>query len=415
MKLIGYRRYSFTSGYHSADMEQADILAQQNASITVRDIAIALGIGGGAMVSLGFTRFSYALLLPRMHTALHWSYAEAGAMNTSSALGYIIGAAASAWAVRRFTDRIAFIASMALAALALLLNAATADFTHLMALRFAGGVVTAVTFVTGAGLASRIDPHASRARSSFLLAIFFAGPALGIIVSALIIPAALAYADWPAGWLAMGVVSLLALIPAAFALAYIPRAAASHGASLIYADFKLLAPSALSYTLFGFGYIGYMTFSVAYIRAEGLGADTATAFFLILGTASVVATLAFWRHVLAIFPRGYALALCGALLVIGALVILVTHGTLAAWASGAMFGASMLAAPAAVSVLARRVLPPERLTAGFGFLTFVFALGQAAGPFASGYLSDHGGSLQSGLWLSVAALAGCAVTALRQR
>src|SRR5271154_4241608 len=94
---------------------------------TGRDFAIALGIAGGAMVALGFTRFSYALLLPRMHAALHWSYAQAGAMNTSSAIGYIVGAAASAWIARRFTDRVAFFVSMVLAALALMLNAATSD------------------------------------------------------------------------------------------------------------------------------------------------------------------------------------------------------------------------------------------------------------------------------------------------
>jgi predicted MFS family arabinose efflux permease len=176
----------------------------------------------------------------------------------------------------------------------------------------------------------------------------------------------------------------------------------------------LLAPTALSYTLFGVGYIGYLTFAVAYVRAEGFGASTATAFFLILGVASVISTLVFWGRRLAILTRGFALALCAALLVVGTLLLLLTHGIVAAWLSGAVFGAAMLGGPAAVSVLARRLLPPERVTAGFGFLTLVFAFGQAAGPFASGYLSDRVG-LAGGLWFSVAALAGCAVTALFQR
>ena len=367
------------------------------------------------MVALGFTRFAYALLLPRMHAALHWSYAQAGAMNTSSAAGYIIGAATSAWVARRFTDRVAFFASMVLAALALVLNAMTSDFGLLMVLRFAGGLVTAVTFVTGAGLAARIDPQASPARSSFLLAIFMAGPAVGVVIATLVVPAALARADWPAGWLAMGIISLLTLIPAAFALARIPRPPVRHGAPLISADFTLLLPTAISYTLFGVGYIGYLTFAVAYVRAEGLGAGTATTFYLILGIAAVLGTLLFWGRVLAILRRGYSLALCAALLVAGSLLLLLTHGTFAAWLSGAVFGAAMLGGPAAVSVLARRLLPPERVTAAFGFLTLVFAFGQAAGPFASGYLSDHAGGLASGLWFSAAALTACAATALFQR
>jgi len=389
--------------------------AQRDTTKSWHDIAIAIGVASGAVVALGFTRFSYALLLPRMHAALHWSYAQAGAINTSSALGYIIGAAVSVRIARRLTDRVAFLGSMALAALALLLNATTADFLQLMVLRFAGGVVTAVTFIAGAALAARIDPLASQMRSSFLLAIFVAGPALGVVIATLVVPAALARADWPAGWLAMGVISVLALIPAAFAVARIPRPARRDGSPLTSADFRLLAPSAVSYTLFGFGYIGYITFSVAYLRAEGLGPATTTTFFLILGSAAVLGTLTFWGRLLGVLIRGCALALCGTLLATGAIIMLETRGTVGAWVSGAVFGASMMAAPGAVSVLARRVLPPERVAAGFGFLTLVFAFGQAAGPFAAGYLSDRAGGLASGLWLSVTALAGAAVTALFQR
>ncbi|MGI5290794.1 YbfB/YjiJ family MFS transporter [Nonomuraea polychroma] len=45
-------------------------------------------------MALGFTRFAYALLLPPMHQELHWSYAQAGSMNTANALGYLLGVGA---------------------------------------------------------------------------------------------------------------------------------------------------------------------------------------------------------------------------------------------------------------------------------------------------------------------------------
>ncbi|MGB6053624.1 MAG: YbfB/YjiJ family MFS transporter, partial [Burkholderiaceae bacterium] len=62
----------------------------------------ALALSLGAAVSLGLTRFSYALLLPPMRDDLGWSYLLAGAMNTGNALGYLIGALMTPPLMRRF-------------------------------------------------------------------------------------------------------------------------------------------------------------------------------------------------------------------------------------------------------------------------------------------------------------------------
>ena len=56
----------------------------------------------GAAVSLGITRFAYGLLLPPMRLDLGWSYALAGAMNTSNAAGYLLGALSTPLLLRRF-------------------------------------------------------------------------------------------------------------------------------------------------------------------------------------------------------------------------------------------------------------------------------------------------------------------------
>ncbi|MEV4068094.1 YbfB/YjiJ family MFS transporter, partial [Nonomuraea dietziae] len=84
---------------------------------------VALGLAAGPVVALGFTRFAYALLLPPMHRELHWSYAQAGGMNTANALGYILGAASAAFWARRSGGRSAFLWSLAISAVALLATA----------------------------------------------------------------------------------------------------------------------------------------------------------------------------------------------------------------------------------------------------------------------------------------------------
>src|SRR5687767_8761626 len=65
-------------------------------------LRLALALSMGAAVSLGITRFSYALLLPPMRADLGWSYTLAGAMNTANAAGYLLGALMTPALMRRF-------------------------------------------------------------------------------------------------------------------------------------------------------------------------------------------------------------------------------------------------------------------------------------------------------------------------
>lgn len=66
-------------------------------------LALAAFLSLGAAVSLGITRFAYGLLLPTMRADLGWTYTLAGAMNTLNALGYLLGALATPWLLKRCT------------------------------------------------------------------------------------------------------------------------------------------------------------------------------------------------------------------------------------------------------------------------------------------------------------------------
>ena len=77
-----------THGYHGRMSPASPAVSPGPA----RWVAVALALSLGAAVSLGITRFAYALLLPPMRADLGWSYSLAGAMNTVNALGYLLGA-----------------------------------------------------------------------------------------------------------------------------------------------------------------------------------------------------------------------------------------------------------------------------------------------------------------------------------
>ncbi|MBU4505927.1 MAG: YbfB/YjiJ family MFS transporter, partial [Gammaproteobacteria bacterium] len=78
-------------------------------------LRLALALSLGAAVSLGITRFAYGLLLPPMRDDLGWSYTLAGAMNTANAVGYLIGALAMSWLLKRLSPMRVLLAGSVLA------------------------------------------------------------------------------------------------------------------------------------------------------------------------------------------------------------------------------------------------------------------------------------------------------------
>jgi predicted MFS family arabinose efflux permease len=89
-----------------------------------------------AAVSLGMTRFAYALLLPPMRDDLSWTYTLAGAMNTFNALGYLLGALLTPWALRRWGAVRVLIAGSMMASILMALTGFFTDALYLLAQRF---------------------------------------------------------------------------------------------------------------------------------------------------------------------------------------------------------------------------------------------------------------------------------------
>jgi predicted MFS family arabinose efflux permease len=394
-----------------------DTTAPAETTLT-RQAMTALALASGPVVALGFTRFAYALLLPAMHEVLHWTYAQAGGMNTANALGYILGAGIAALLSRTVGARRVFLWSLGVSALALLATAATESFPLLLVLRFAGGFATAVTFVVGSVLASHIVSGAVQRRSAFVVAVYMAGVGIGVVVSGLVVPAALGAgpSGWRLGWLLMGAIAVVTLLPAWLGARSVTPPGGAHAAVLGREQLRRLIPTFVWYVLYGAGYVSYMTFVVALLRSQGLDGSVIALFFVVLGVASVVATLAVWGHLAGRLRGGRAPALVAGLVFLGVLpVLMLPAGTTAAMVSAVIFGASFMAGPTAATVMARRMLPRGAWTAGIALLTVAFSVGQAVGPLVSGLLSDSAGGISRGLWLSAVVLVLAAVAALFQR
>ena len=377
---------------------------------------VVVGLAMGPAVAIGLARFAYALLLPPMRADLGWSFAQAGAMNTANAGGYLIGALAAAPLGGRMGDKTIFAVGLVLTALTVGASGLTADFTVLSVLRVAAGFTGALAFVCGAGLTSAAAMGGSRNRAPTLLGVYFAGAGMGVTASALAVPPLLERVGWRGGWLVLGA---LALAATAFGLLALRR-----------------APEAFS--------------GLGGLRAKGLVAA-------IHGVhARGLWALRRWLHRLCDLHRRLFAQRRGFLRrrrhtvlvdigpVFGRRRIRVgahpgpTEGRLGNGGHtrpshdrdrGA---ARMEHAGRRLSVrrslrglvsrgprrresFARRVVKPHAVTAAIATLTVVFGIGQCIGPVLSGALSDGPNGLKAGLWLSVGILAAGAVVAAFQR
>ena len=406
-------------------------------------LLVAAALALGSAVSLGLARFSYALLLPPMRADLGWSYFVAGAMNTVNAAGYLVGALAVPRVLRRAGARALFLAGIAVTVVALLGHGLVVDDLTLYVLRFVTGIASAATFVSGGLLAARLiaspaaatlrpRPGASSQRdddapgaasrspvsAGLVLGIYYGGTGVGIVVSALLVPAlaerAVAHA-WQGAWI--GLAASAAVAMAVAALATRGRAAAPPAAPLGAGDhfrWRGFAPALAAYFLFGVGYIGYMTFVISLLREERLASPLVVAFFVMLGGA-VVASSWLWARLLQRSRGGGALALLNALVAAATLLPVLSVQPLAVFASGLLFGAVFLSVVASTTSLVRHNLAPAAWPAGIAAFTIVFAVGQIVGPSAVGVIADHFGGLRAGFACSAAVLVLGAVAGWRQK
>ncbi|SAL54136.1 MFS transporter [Caballeronia arvi] len=378
-------------------------------------LAVALSLGSA--IALGLARFSYALLLPPMRLDLAWNFAQAGAMNTANAFGYLLGAIAFSRLSMRVASRTLFVVGCASTALLMAASGTTTDTDALLVLRVATGIGSALIFVSGGVLAARLASLSPR-DAGLVIGLYYGGTGWGIVISSILVPfAVLPVAHgWRFAWFALAAACAACSGIAVWAARRIesthPLAATRSGAGTVRSgpvQRRRFALALAGYGCFGIGYIGYMTFIVALLRNAGMSAGVVSGFYILLGVATVVSAR-MWSGLLDRMRGGQALAILNALLVAATLIPAMLAHPLAAFVSGTLFGATFLSAVASTTAFVRHNLPPNEWPRGINAFTIVFAFGQIVGPVVIGKVSDSAG-LKLGLVYSALVLAVGAVLA----
>jgi MFS family permease len=146
------------------------------------------GLTLGVMITNGFARFAYGLILPAMKSELGWTYAQAGWLNTANALGYVVGAVLTLLLIGRVAPSRLFSFGLVATTLSLLATGYEATMGWQTFWRIAAGVFGAMSFSTASVLTARLFPGDAKRNALAIAILFGTGGGLGIMLAGASLP-----------------------------------------------------------------------------------------------------------------------------------------------------------------------------------------------------------------------------------
>lgn len=355
------------------------------AAMTQRNTrAVAAAIGGmiAMAVGIGVGRFVYTPILPPMITALGLSKATAGLIASANFAGYLIGAMGAARAPMPGPRRVWLLGALAASAATTCAMGLTDNVLGFLALRFLGGVASALALILATAL---VLDRLAEARRPGLSAVHFAGVGVGIAVSAALVAALGAHGlGWDSMWLGSGLVSVLGLAAVASILpggadpAMVPTVAGTMTRD------PRLRRMTIAYGLFGFGYVITATFLVTIVRAEVRSLEPVIWVMVGLGAAPSVWFWGFLGRRIGTAPAFGAAALIEA---VGVLASVASGGVLSVCLGAMLLGGTFMGLTALGLTRARELARGDARRA-MAAMTGAFGAGQIVGPVIAGVLSD---------------------------
>ena len=361
--------------------------------------------------SLGFGRFALGMLLPAMAESLNLTYSQMGLISTSNFVGYMIAVLFCGHISTKIGSRLLIFLALLLVSVSMLLVSRANSFTTVAIIYTLTGVGSGASNVPMMALIASWFSAGQRGKAAGFVVI---GSGFAILLSGKLIPYLnqLGESDgWRISWLVLGIIVLIISIicfvvirdtPADLGLKPLDNnkksrtdtnpAFAEEAKSVTRKDIYHLGAV---YFLFGFTYVIYATFIVTtLVQERGFSEAVAGNFwswvgFLSLFSGPVFGTLSdkLGRRaglIMVFIIQMFAYLLVAFTLPINFLYLSIGCYGIVAWSI-----------PSIMAALVGDYVGPQKTARVFGFITFIFALGQIAGPAIAGFLAEKSGSFSS--------------------
>ena len=374
--------------------------------------------------SLGMGRFALGMLLPAMAESLKLTYSQMGLISTSNFIGYLVAVLFCSYISAKIGSRLLIFFALLLVAVSMLLISRANSFTTVAIIYTLTGVGSGASNVPMMALVASWFSTRQRGKAAGFVVI---GSGFAILLSGKLIPYLnqLSVADgWRTSWLVLGIIVLFISIicfvvirdtPAELGLEpFDSNKKSKMGTTPKFAEESFSASRkdiyhlGAIYFLFGYTYVIYATFIVTtLVQERGFSEAVAGNFwswvgFLSLFSGPVFGTLSDK------LGRKTGLILVFTIQMFAYLLVALSLPVKFLYLSIGCYGIVAWSIPSIMTALVGDYVGPQKTARVFGFITFIFALGQIAGPAIAGFLAEKYGSFSSS-FLMASVFAGLAV------
>ena len=371
------------------------------------------------MACLGFGRFALGMLLPSMATSLNLSYAQIGYISTGNFIGYLASVLLCAPLARIFGSRQLILAALVSIAVSMALISQARSFVAVLVLYFVTGMGSGAANVPMMGLITTWFDRAIRGRAAGFVVI---GSGFAIIISGKLIPfinGVLGQEGWRTNWLILaGFVSAIAGV----AFLVLRNRPEERGLTPFGSEDRLFTPLTNAgsapqgsiyrkkvlyllgsvYFLFGYTYVIYATFIVtALVRERGFSETAAGNFWSWVGLLSLFSGPVFGT-LSDRLGRKAGLMVVFSFQMLAYLLVAIPLPHIFLYISIGCYGIVAWSIPSIMVAAVSEYVGPDKALAAFGFITFIFGIGQITGPSIAGVLAERTGSFSSSFAMAAA-------------
>lgn len=376
----------------------------------------------GTLVTIlahGFGRMSYSVILPSMKDGLSLTYTQLGSIAMGNFIGYLSLAIIGGFLAARFGIRRVVFISLLVIGVSLFLTGLSQSFSFAFLMRLISGLGNGGSYVPIMALPAAWFVMKKRGLATGIVS---GGIGFGMFISGLILPpviSAFGKDGWRYAWFLLGII---VFICAFVCYAFLRNSPEEKGTTMyggeeeqkggakvtLFSAFKDVVVEkeiwklGSVYFMYGFSYIIYLTFFVAYLTKEMvIKPAEAGGIFSILGIFSIFCGVIYgWISDMLGRKYGSMLAYIN---------LAISYGILALWkepigfyVSAVAFGIAAFSIPTIMAAASGDAVGGRLAPAGLGFITLFFGIGQALGPVIGGWLKDTTGTFTYAFLLSAA-------------
>lgn len=389
------------------------------------------------MTTHAFGRFSYTMIIPSMMQGMALTKSQAGLIQSFHFWGYLTFSFLGGFLAARYSPRLIITLSVLLIGLSMIGTGMTNSFFSALVMRTFTGIGTGAAYVPAVSLLSIWFRNERRGLASGLVSI---GAPVGLILISQLVPwIVMSYKGegWRYSWYYLGLAPVFMTFICAIFFRNKPadlekervqgtgyegqrmgllrnkpvdlkkdtlqeRNAPNYGSSkwvevLSNKDFWHLG---VIYATFGFSYVILMTFYPVYLFYQRqMPSSYYGNLFMVMAMTFLVGGT-FWGKISDWIGRRGALIMVFSMMSLSYLIVSILQNPLGDYAGVMVYGFGAWAIPTIMIAAIGDYAGPAMASSALGFITLIFGIGQALGPWVAGYLADSTGSFIPAFYLA---------------